>query len=62
MKSWQKAVRSAIVPGVVVIVLVCFGLREPPTKTTAAKKFTLTLAPFDANPSQKLPPRDLGWY
>jgi MFS family permease len=39
----------AIVPGVIVIVLVLFGLRERPLKTTAAKKFTLTLAPFDAN-------------
>jgi MFS family permease len=39
----------AIVPGILVIGLLLFGLREPPTRGTRREPVNLTLAPFDAS-------------
>lgn len=47
---WPTQIRAlfllAAIPGLVVVLLVWFGLREPPLATQAGKKFHLTLKPF----------------
>ncbi len=38
-----------IIPGLVVVAIVAFGLREPPHTELAGKKFSLSRAPLDRN-------------
>jgi MFS family permease len=51
LSLWPGHMRAlfllTVVPGVVVVLLVVFGLRERPIATPAAKEFRFTLAPFD---------------
>ncbi|MEX0676892.1 MAG: MFS transporter [Pirellulales bacterium] len=51
LSLWPGQMRAlfllTVVPGIVVVVLVLFGLRERPITTPAAKEFRFTLAPFD---------------
>lgn len=48
---WPGQMRAlfllAAVPGLIVVLLVVFGLRERPIQAPAAKEFRFTLAPFD---------------
>jgi predicted MFS family arabinose efflux permease len=48
---WNDAYRPlfmlTLIPGLAVVALLIFGLREPPVTTRAAKPFSLTLRPFD---------------
>lgn len=51
LSVWPTQMRSlfllAAIPGIVVVLIVVFGLRERPSATRAGKDFQLTLAPFD---------------
>jgi MFS family permease len=51
LSLWPGQMRTLFlltaVPGIAVVVLVLFGLREQPIAATAAKEFRFTLAPFD---------------
>lgn len=51
LSLWPGQMRAlfllTVVPGIVVVLLVVFGLRERPITTQAAKEFRFTLAPFD---------------
>jgi MFS family permease len=48
--AWPTGLRTlfllALIPGLAVVALVLFGLREPPLATPAGKEFRLTLKPF----------------
>ena len=51
--AWPQQLRAlfllSAIPGVVVVLLVGFGLREPRLATQAGRRFHLTLAPFGGN-------------
>ncbi len=51
LSLWPGQMRTlfllTVVPGIVVVMLVVFGLRERPIAAPAAKEFRFTLAPFD---------------
>ncbi len=51
--AWPDQLRAlfllAAIPGLAVVLLVVFGLREPPLETQAGKEFHLTLKPFGRN-------------
>ena len=53
LAAWPGQLRTlfllAAIPGVLVVLLVLFGLREPPSTTRAGTEFHWTLRPFDRN-------------